>query len=377
MNVRRACIGAALAVSLGAQPAAAVSQQEIALTPGAHQAVVFDRYPAIATASNIARRFLSPIATEILRRRLLESSAVLREETFDSRTERFFVYVPRNRPTAGYGLLVFVPPWPEAQLPPGWNRILDKYGLIFVSPMRSGNDENVLERRLPLALAALSGIQDRLPIDPARRLIGGFSGGSRVAMRIALDYPDLFSGALLNAGSDPIGQAPVQLPAPDLLLSFQTHTRLAYATGALDEPHLSMDSASIDSMRHWCVENINVRNDRGMGHDPASPGALDWAIQTLLKDPQKVSDKLSCRVARKKEIGDALTAVEAAIGRGQFADARRMLNEIDRTYGALALPQSITLADRCSCGILEKPADRPRRPEGFDRLPHGSVRSFE
>lgn len=358
MNVRRACVGAALAVTLGMQPAAAVSQQEIALTPGAHPNVVFDRYPAIATASNVARRFLTPIATEILRRGLLESSAVLREETFDSRSERFLVYVPRSRPAAGYALLVFVPPWPQAQLPAGWNRILDKYGVIFVSPTRSGNDQYVLERRLPLALAALSGIQDRFPIDPARILIGGFSGGSRVAMRIALDYPDLFSGALLNAGSDPIGQAPVQLPAPDLLLSFQTRTRLAYVTGDLDEPHLSMDSESIDSMRHWCVGNINVRNDRGMGHDPASPGALDWAIQTLFKDPQKVSDKLSCRVARRKEMEDALTAVDNTIGRGQFTEARRMLNEIDRTYGALAVPQSITLADRCSCGILEKPAAR-------------------
>ena len=356
MNLRLACIGVALAVTLGMQPAAADSQRVMTLTPGRHPDVVFDRYPAIATASNVARRYLSPIATEILRRRLLESSAALREETFDSRTEHFLVYVPRSRPAAGYGLLVFVPPWPEAQLPAGWNRILDKYGVIFVSATRSGNDQNVLERRLPLALAALSGIQDRFPIDPARRLIGGFSGGSRVAMRIALDYPDLFSGALLNAGSDPIGQVPVQLPAPDLLLSFQTHTRLAYVTGDLDEPSLSMDSASIDSMRHWCVDNISVRNDRGMGHEPVSPQALEWAIQTLLKDPQKVSDKLSCRVARRKEIDDALTAVDGAIGRGQFANARRMLNEIDRTYGALALPQSITLADRCSCGLLEKSA---------------------
>lgn len=59
-----------------------------------------------------------------------------------------------NNPPHGFALLVFVPPWQDARLPPEWAKVLDRYGAIFVSAARSGNDENVLGRREPLALLA-------------------------------------------------------------------------------------------------------------------------------------------------------------------------------------------------------------------------------
>lgn len=353
MNVRRFLPCAALALSLISWPACTASVEQILLSPGVHSGISFGSYPAVATASEIVRRFLSPLAAEAVRRNLQASHTALRQELFDSRSEQFLVYVPNNRPAAGYGLLVFVPPWPQAQLPPGWARVLDKYGIIFASPLRAGNEQNVLERRLPLALAALSGIEARFQIDPAKRLIGGFSGGSRVAMQIALAYPDWFSGALLNAGSDPIGQNGIHLPAQDLMLAFQTHTRLAYVTGELDEASLSLDYASIDSMRHWCVGNVNVRNERGVGHEPASPQALDWAIQTLFGDARGDSSQLAaCRAARETDVQGALAAVSGAISSGHAADVQRMLRELDGKYGGLAAPQSVKLADRCSCAML-------------------------
>src|SRR5208282_4778992 len=57
------------------------------------------------------------------------------------------------------------------------------------------------------ALLAAQNIMHRYTVNPDRVYVAGFSGGSRVAMRLALGYPDLFRGALLNAGSDPIGDA--------------------------------------------------------------------------------------------------------------------------------------------------------------------------
>ena len=62
------------------------------------------------------------------------------------------LYVPAHPPPAGYGLLVFIPPWQEARLPAGWAPILDQAGIIFVSAAGSGNAEKPLARRIPLAL---------------------------------------------------------------------------------------------------------------------------------------------------------------------------------------------------------------------------------
>src|SRR5437879_3459051 len=91
---------------------------------------------------------------------------------------------------------------------------------------RSGNDASVLARREPLALLAAHNLMQRYPVDPERVYVGGFSGGARVAMRLALGYPDLFRGAILNAGSDPIGGAEIPLPPRDMFMRFQSSKRI-------------------------------------------------------------------------------------------------------------------------------------------------------
>jgi pimeloyl-ACP methyl ester carboxylesterase len=78
--------------------------------------------------------------------------------------------------------------------------------------------------------------------------VGGFSGGARVALRIALGYPDVFRGAILNAGSDPIGDSATPLPPRELFAGFQEEARLIYITGEKD-PRWAMDLDSMASMR--------------------------------------------------------------------------------------------------------------------------------
>ncbi|HEX5124864.1 MAG TPA: hypothetical protein VFV97_16595, partial [Rhodanobacteraceae bacterium] len=222
----------------------------MAAESGLMKDVTFTDYAAAATSGELARRLLTPLGFERLRPSLANAKA----EPLDLADERFVVYVPEGPPPAsGYGLLVFIPPWPEAALPKDWPHVLDRHGMIFVSAARSGNDADTLDRRIPLALLAYENIRRRYPVDANRTYVGGLSGGSRVALRVALAYPDLFRGALLNAGSDPLGGDGITLPPADLFKRLQDSTRLVFLTGDRDEVNLHNDIVSRQSLKDWCV----------------------------------------------------------------------------------------------------------------------------
>lgn len=353
MNFARICLLGIL-TSFAALQAFAAPQPASLASPGAHTKVRFSEYPSNVAAPEVISRMLSPLAVEEIRRKLQASGKVLQPGMFDIKGEEFIVYVPRYKPAAGYGLLIFIPPWPGAEVPEGWRAVLDHYGVIFVSAARSGNDAEILERRIPLALAGLANVQRIFTIDPTRTLIGGFSGGSRVAMRMALAYPDLFSGLLLNAGSDPIAESPDHLPSPNLFLTFQTQMKVAFVTGDQDEANQLKDGSSQASMLHWCISNVHVLGERGVAHEVASAAALGRAFEVLLSNVSKGTDRLAgCRSARRQEVSSAISRVQRAVDGGDRPLARRMLFDLDGKYGGLAAPQSIELAGRCNCGIFD------------------------
>src|SRR5260370_22760343 len=182
--------------------------------------------------------------------------------------------------------MVFVPPWENAMLPRGWAAILDRRGVIFVSAANSGNEANIRDRREPLALLAAHNIMQRFHVDPERIYIGGFSGGSRVALRLALGFPDVFRGAFLNAGSDPIGDAQVPLPPPELFSRFQEMTRIVYISGKDDAVDVDKDAASTESMLEWCVFDWYAERSPWTGHEVAGAPVLLRAPRLLRKQAQ-------------------------------------------------------------------------------------------
>ncbi len=202
---------------------------------GLQRDVVFSQAAPLASSAELVRRLLSPLAAERVRAAIAASGKVLNEQSIALPEESFILYVPPAPPPRGYGLLVFVPPWEEARLPPDWPPVLDRLGVIAVSAARSGNRADIFGRRAPLAVIAAQNVMARYPVDPDRVYIAGFSGGSRVAMRLVLGYPDLFRGAILNAGSDPVGEGEAPLPPRELLDQFVPHGLLAFdAEGLLE-----------------------------------------------------------------------------------------------------------------------------------------------
>ena len=206
---------------------------------GLQRNVVFTEYSPLSRSTELLRRWFSPLNALRVLEDSTSSGKPLRAQRVDLANETFTVYVPPHAPPHGYALLVFVPPWETATVPKLWRAALDRPHMILVSAANSGNGADVLNRREPLALLAAENIMRSYPLDPERVYIGGFSGGSRMALRIARGYPDVFHGALLNAGSDPIGNAQIPLPPQELLRQFQESTRVVYVTGAHDNFNLA------------------------------------------------------------------------------------------------------------------------------------------
>jgi predicted esterase len=310
---------------------------------GSLSEVTFANYSPLAGNAELARRLLSPLKNAQLQK-MLASGAKLRDQAIDLRQEKFALYVPPHTPAAGYGLIVFVAPWNVARLAVGWGPALDQYGMIFVTAARSGNDQSALARREPLALLAEINVAQRYHLDLARIYIAGFSGGSRIALRLALGYPDVFRGTILNAGSDIIGNDAIPLPPRDLFARFQDMTHLVYLTGDADSHNIAFDAASRHSLSDWCVYHVDQRTTMDGGHDPLDGTALSRALNILAEPLDADAPRLAdCRAAIDSQLNAKLANVRALIAAGKNADAKQMLDDIDAQYSGLAAPQTVEL----------------------------------
>lgn len=334
----------AIAVACGA-----CSRQVVPGPPATQeQDVVFTRYSPLSRNEEIARRLLPPLTFRSGQQAMAARGEAFAEQPVDLANERFAVYVPAGTPPQrGYGLFVFVSPAPQAVQPRRWRAPLDRHRLIFVTAARSGNEAAVVERRIPLALLAYENVRARYPVDPDRVYVGGLSGGSRVAEKIALAYPDVFRGALLNAGSEPLGgERGMYLPPRDLFEKFQ-RSRLVFVTGADDQGNLEDDQITQASMKDWCVFDVDVQVAPRLGHQALDAASLDRALDALDErsppDPERLA---RCNSRVHGELEGKLAEAEAAISRGDRDAARGQLRAIDARYGGLAAPEILELDTR-------------------------------
>ena len=327
----------ALALAIAAPGAAAPREGE-----------VFALYSPHAAADELARRTQTPTTQDRLRRFVQASPRTLSAHSVDLGKERFDLYVPPGPPPAGgYGVLVWVPPHEEYPVPRDWRGALDRRGVIYVAARRSGNEQNVLDRRIPLALHAIHNVAARFPVDDERVYVGGFSGGSRTALRLALAWPDVFRGALLNAGSDVLGGGRLTLPEAPLLALVQERSRLVYATGVRDMPNRRMDEASQASARALCIGGMRDIPIASRGdHVMPDRRHFDLAMDAL-ESPRAADAALpGCRERLQRRVDADLAAVEQLMQQGDTTAAGARLGEADQRWGGLAAPRSVELARR-------------------------------
>ena len=309
--------------------------------------VVFQDYSPLAANAELADRLFRPLLARRLREKLAAAGQAGGGQSVDLAREHFSLYVPALAPASGkFGLLVWISPTEEAVIPEAWLPVLDRQGVICVVAARAGNSANVFSRRIPLALLGYANVAKAYATDPVRTYIGGLSGGSRIALRIALAFPDVFHGAVLNAGSDSFGTALLPPPKPDLLRQFEEGTRLIYVTGSRDEERLAADAHSRESAHKLCITDTRTEEMRGRGHELLDAATLDRAL-TELSAPRRIDPELAaCRERRTQEIDAQLREIDALIGAGKTRDARDRLQALDERYGGLAAPRSIELEDK-------------------------------
>jgi pimeloyl-ACP methyl ester carboxylesterase len=314
------------------------------LTPGRLTSQVTFEQPSPFTRNSVLiSRLLTPRQRERELSALAARAQTLAAYPLDLGAERFSVYVPKQQPAAGYGLLVFIPPWEDARLPLGWSSVLDRTGLIFVTAERSGNSESIPGRRIPLALTAAYALMSRFPVDPNRAFIGGFSGGSRVALRLALAFPDVFAGAVLNSGSDPVGSSYDPLPSADLMVLLQTRTRFVFITGERDEVNLSQDAHARASLSTWCINRTRAILLSHVGHDVMDGNALAEALGALERAYPEDPARDRCQASMRARVQHAQAETAALQAQPQSSRAQRQLDRIDQEFGGL-LEESATPA---------------------------------
>ena len=192
-------------------------------------------------------------------------------------------------------------------------------------------------------IAAANLIQE-YNVDPSRVFVGGFSGGAQTAMRLALAYPDVFRGAFLNSGSDPIGSTAVPIPPADLFRKFQEDSKLFYVVGDGDAIFTSHQNASVQSMRDWCVSHVDHRVMMNTGHDVVAASALQNGLPVLLSPVASApGDLSSCRAGLISRRDAKMQIVQGFLAKSDHAAARRALDDLDAEFGGLAAPESLDL----------------------------------
>ena len=314
---------------------------------GVRKDVVFQEYSPLAADAELIDRLFRPMLAKRMREKLAASGQGADAQSIDLAREHFALYVPANMPASGkFGLLVWISPFDPAGIPKAWLPVLDKHAMIIVTAAGSGNAANVYSRRIPLAMLGYANVVKAYPVDPARTYIGGLSGGSRVALRVALAFPDVFHGALLNAGSDSFGTAVLPPPKPDLFRQFEEGTRLIYATGSRDDENLSIDAHSRESARDLCITDLHTEEMRGRGHDWIDATTLDRALADLAAPRTVDAGLAACRERRTREIDAQLHDIEALLAAGKKQEAEDRLLRLDERYGGLAAPRSVELESK-------------------------------
>lgn len=193
---------------------------------------------------------------------------------YDSTRQGYELYVPRVvNPTKPTGLILFISAGNDPTGLAQWRGVCDAAGVLFASPYGAGNNTQGPERTR-IVLDVLDDVRRRFAVDPDRSYLGGFSGGARVACRIAFALPEYFGGVVPVCAAESLRE--------ESWLRQRVTDRLSVAllTGETD-----FNRGEIERFRGPLLSDVGVRTKVWMvpklGHGLPSAGVLAEALRWL------------------------------------------------------------------------------------------------
>lgn len=309
------------------------------------RSIMLDTLSPLASAPELTSRLLTPITQDRIVKFREKVGFSLQEQTIVVGEEPLELFVPQPDPNGKYGLMVFIWPADDIQVPHDWWSVFRDRHMIYVASRRSSNIENIFDRRVPLALHSYEYVRARYALDPKRVYIGGFSGGSRTAQRTVMAYPDVFRGAFLAGGSDSLGgESGFTLPSEALSRLMQRQTRFVFSTGGNDSPNRAKDARTRKNLEMLCMQGIRLVPQNGVEHWVPDGRGFGRAMDALERPVQENAEVDDCLLDLDKSIKRQLNDIAAQIADDKLDDAGRLLARLDAQYGGLAAPNSVELS---------------------------------
>lgn len=297
----------------------------------------FTQTTPLAEQREVAERMLHRIVYE----EDLAAGSLPAGQSVDPAKESWHVYVPEGYTgKEPYGVLVWVAPYDSGEIPYGWQGQLSDHKLIYVAADKSGNDQGVMDRRVPLALTGLVNIMAQYDVDKSRVYVGGFSGGGVTASRIAADYADVFTGGLFVSTSEGIGSENTPVPPLERYTGMKEHGRYVFTIGTEETNNQVMTGRAVDQYRSLCVLRVQFIHIPNRGHSDLEPRIFARALK-YLDDPPAVdpADQAECDKELEARRGAAIDAVRQALAAGDKDKAHKLLLALHIAFGPLAEPE--------------------------------------
>lgn len=191
-----------------------------------------------------------------------------------------------------WGLIVWISPYNDDELPETYRRVFQRLKLIAIMPLGAGN-EVAVARRLGLALRCAEYATKTCTLDPQRIYVAGFSGGGRCASWLGVLYPDRFRGAMPVCGCDyfrpvPVPNNPGKLwpadfrPPPRNVLNLaKKNVRFALLTAEHDANRLQTKTLYSQGFLRDHFEHVVYLEAPNLAHEMPLAGWLERGVAVM------------------------------------------------------------------------------------------------
>lgn len=243
--------------------------------PGVRTTITFDESPPHSAALEVKLRL----------------SAAETPPPYDVKKESFDILLPKNfRQDDPHGMFIWISASDKPSIPAEWEPVLAEKKLIFIGAHKSGNPRSVFDR-MRLAIDANFNVRKLANIDPARVIVSGFSGGSRVASMLGVCYADIFPGTLCCMGVNFYTDVATldgkqtfrlgYLPHDDFVKMAKTECRYVLITGEKDFNLPNTQAVFQNGFQKEGFKAVEFMNIPAQSHSPPKAERLKKAIEFL------------------------------------------------------------------------------------------------